>query len=47
MIDNKKRTVEKKLRMIEIQLGSVSGIKKRHALLKKQECIEKGIESPK
>jgi hypothetical protein len=45
MIDNKRRMLEKQLQRIEIQLGSVSGIKGRHVLLKKQIVLKKELKA--
>ena len=45
MIDKKKRLLEKDLRRIELQIKTVSGIRKRRELLKKQLLLKKELRS--
>ncbi|MHA2155770.1 MAG: hypothetical protein ACXABU_10570 [Candidatus Hodarchaeales archaeon] len=43
MVEKKKRIIEKELRRIEVQLGSISGVRKRHTLLKRQNVLKKEL----
>ena len=45
MTEKRKKILEKELHQIQRQLGAVSGVKKRHELLKKQLLLKKEFKS--
>jgi hypothetical protein len=47
MTDKRKHVIEKELQRIKLQLNSVSGVKRRHVLLKKQINLKKELKNIK
>jgi hypothetical protein len=45
MTEKRKKIIEKELHQIQRQLGVVSGVKKRHQLLKRQLLLKKEIKT--
>ncbi len=45
MTEKRKRIIEKELHQIQRQLGVVSGVKRRHELLKRQSFLKKEIKA--
>ena len=45
MINKRKHVIEKELKRIKLQLNSVSGVKRRHGLLKKQVNLKRELKT--